>query len=202
MNLPITTSTPPILTAPITVIIQKQAPPKPEPKLYKIVENDTLEKIAGEQHTTVSRLFSKNTAIVDPDIIETGQTLAIPADDEQLADRPLPGITPSAGNTGNPGNSPASNTYYQGQCVWFVKNQLSWVQNGWGNANQWVYTSGHRVSSTPIVGAVASAINYSHVALVTGISGDNVIVSEMNYVGLGVESSRRAPISEFEYILP
>lgn len=52
---------------------------------------DTLDGIATAHQTTYIRMFDANTNIVDPNLIYPGDTYRIPAPDEQLADRPLPG---------------------------------------------------------------------------------------------------------------
>lgn len=56
----------------------------------QIQPGDTLIKL-GEQHgATYVRLFNANTKIEDPDMIYAGETIRIPAPDEELAERPLP----------------------------------------------------------------------------------------------------------------
>jgi LysM repeat protein len=51
---------------------------------------DTLDGIATAHQTTYVRLFDANTNIQDPDLIYPGDTVRIPAADEQLADREIP----------------------------------------------------------------------------------------------------------------
>ncbi len=94
----------------------------------------------------------------------------------------------------------AGNSYYAGQCTWYVKNTLPWVGNFWGNANQWAASAaaaGRLVDSNPTVGSVAvfmpgvaGASSYGHVAVVTGVNGGMVTISEMNAQGEYVVSSR------------
>jgi surface antigen len=74
-----------------------------------------------------------------------------------------------------------------------------------GYANTWgTYAPqyGYRVDSTPQVGAVAwtQAGRYGHVAVVEVISGGNVIVSEMNYDGMGHFRYGTYSASYFQYI--
>ena len=50
------------------------------------------------------------------------------------------------------------NTYPVGQCTWGAKEAAPWVQNYWGNANQWgnsANRAGFRTGTTPQVGTVA-----------------------------------------------
>ena len=119
-----------------------------------------------------------------------------PVAEEVVADEPA-AQTPNYNTdmTAVPGNS-----YYAGQCTWYVKNTLSWVGNFWGNANQWAASAaaaGRLVDSNPTVGSVAvfmpgvaGASSYGHVAVVTGVNGGMVTISEMNAQGEYVVSSR------------
>lgn len=95
------------------------------------------------------------------------------------------------------------NTYTAGNCTWFAKSRRPDIPNNLGNADTWYYRAaaqGFAVGSTPQVGAVAAAVGYMHVAIVTSVSGNQVGIIEMNYEGLGIVSSRMAPTSEFQYI--
>ncbi|MCT0041261.1 CHAP domain-containing protein [Weissella confusa] len=119
-----------------------------------------------------------------------------PVAEEVVADEPV-AQTPNYNTdmTAVPGNS-----YYAGQCTWYVKNTLSWVGNFWGNANQWAASAaaaGRLVDSNPTVGSVAAfmpgvagASSYGHVAVVTGVNSGMVTISEMNAQGEYVVSSR------------
>ena len=61
-------------------------------KVTNVVVNpgDTLDGIATANQTTYVRLFDANSNIQDPDLIYPGDTLRVPAPDEQLPDRQLP----------------------------------------------------------------------------------------------------------------
>ncbi|QYU58682.1 CHAP domain-containing protein [Weissella confusa] len=119
-----------------------------------------------------------------------------PVAEAPVADEPV-AQTPNYNTdmTAVPGNS-----YYAGQCTWYVKNTLPWVGNFWGNANQWAASAaaaGRLVDSNPTVGSVAvfmqgvaGASSYGHVAVVTGVNGGMVTISEMNAQGEYVVSSR------------
>lgn len=98
----------------------------------------------------------------------------------------------------------ASNGYSYGYCTWYVANRR-FVPNGLGDAHSWASRAssyGLTVSSTPIVGAIAqtSAGPLGHVAYVEAVNGDSVVISEMNYQGWNVVSSRTVPSSSFTYI--
>lgn len=198
---------PPSINAPLIAIIRSIEVPKPAPKIYTIQTGDTLTSIAKAQNVDLSRLWAKNTQLTNPDAINAGDPLNVPETSESLAPRAMISTstgqtTPRTAVTGGSSSSSTSNTYDAGQCVWYMKNIVPWVQNGWGNASNWKYASKHTVSVIPQVGAIAWARGYSHVALVTAVGDGNVTVTEMNYVGEGKVSTRTAPVTEFEYILP
>lgn len=69
------------------------ATPAPDP-VVTVASGDSLTSIASSNNTTWMRLYDKNTAISDPNVIYPGESLTIPASDEQLADRPLPTTAP------------------------------------------------------------------------------------------------------------
>jgi hypothetical protein len=74
------TNTKPVTTAVTNVIVQP---------------GDNLTAIATANSTTYVRLFDANTQIVDPDIINPGDIIRIPAADEVLTSRSLPENTPA-----------------------------------------------------------------------------------------------------------
>lgn len=69
---------------------QAQPAPAPEPTgpvVVTVQPGDYLAKIAEENDTTYVRIFDANEQIQHPDIINPGQELRIPANDEELASR-------------------------------------------------------------------------------------------------------------------
>lgn len=62
----------------------------PKPVMVTVASGDSLSTIATANNTTWVRIFNANESIVNPDIINPGQELRIPAPEEQLADRALP----------------------------------------------------------------------------------------------------------------
>ncbi len=70
------------------------APASPAPVMVQVQLGDYLEKIASDHNTTYLRLYYANTDIQDQDLIFPGQSLRIPADDEQLTARPLAASAP------------------------------------------------------------------------------------------------------------
>lgn len=97
-----------------------------------------------------------------------------------------------------------ANTYSPGYCTWFVASRRP-VPSGWGNARNWLANAraaGFATGSVPQVGAIAwtGAGAMGHVGLVTGVNGSQVTITEMNYAGFNVISTRVANASEFSYI--
>ena len=84
-----------------------------------------------------------------------------------------------------------------GQCTWWVayNRQVSWS----GNAADWLanaHAAGRATAAAPSLGAIAvfrpggrySA--YGHVAIVTAVSGERYVVSEMNAPAWGAVTTR------------
>lgn len=96
------------------------------------------------------------------------------------------------------------NGYDPGNCTFWVKEQRPDIGNYWGNADQWGYSAaaeGYSVNNSPSVGSIGVATGYMHVVYIEAVNRDGTVtLSEMNYVSLGVVSTRVAPISEFVYI--
>ncbi len=184
-------------------------PPKPVPVVYSVVEGDNLTKIGTAHNVEWQRLWAKNTQLTHPDLIHIGDQITIPFPDEVL-DRALPAIVSLPKAT--PGVAPLANydggnTYDYGYCTWYVKNRRgASLPNNLGNANTWYSRAsgmGMAVGSVPRAGAVGTTTRGSlgHVVYVESVNADGSInISEMNYQGFGVTSSRTASASEFLYI--
>jgi LysM repeat protein len=61
-----------------------------QPNMVTVNPGDNLSMIADAHETTYQRIFNANDSIQDPNVINPGQQLRIPAADEQLAERALP----------------------------------------------------------------------------------------------------------------
>lgn len=194
-------------------------PAKEVPVQHTVAEGESLTIIAEKHASTWMRLFSKNTQVANPDILHVGEIITIPLASEQLPERPLPAIpppvfampaAPAAPSQNNQNYTPAyqpqgnsaGNTYYAGYCTWYAKNRRPDLPNNLGNANEWVYRAqaqGIATGSTPRVGAIGQ--QGMHVVYVESVNGDGTVtISEMNYQGLYVTSSRTVPAGSFTYI--
>lgn len=62
-----------------------------KPGKVVVQKGDSLSKIAKARNTTFIRLFDANQSIKHPDVIYPGQEIRVPAADEKIPSRPLPG---------------------------------------------------------------------------------------------------------------
>ena len=101
--------------------------------------------------------------------------------------------------------SVSANTYDYGYCTWYVKNKRPDIGGYWGDANKWLgsaIAAGYTTGSTPVPGAIAVSgeSQWGHVAYVESVGNGTVTVSEMNYKGWGIVSTRTVSSSFFTYI--
>lgn len=167
---------------------------------YVVQEGDTLSKIGEVYKVPVNRLWLKNTNLSNPDLLNIGDKLVIPKPEEVLAERaPItPAVAPKITRPVIPGNA-----YAPGNCTFYAKSKRPDLPNYLGDANLWginAAAQGWTVDSTPEVGAVGVAVGYMHVVYIEAVNGNMVTLSEMNYQGPYIVSTRTAPISEFVYI--
>ncbi|EZX23417.1 hypothetical protein V070_00897 [Staphylococcus aureus C0673] len=95
-----------------------------------------------------------------------------------------------------PNSGGGSNLYTSGQCTYYAFSKRPDLGNTWGNANNWANAAaqaGYTVNNSPAAGSIlqSTAGGYGHVAYVDKVNADGSIqVSEMNYQGEGIVSSR------------
>lgn len=212
---PLKKAEPPTIFVEDNEVVDQQTEPAPQnveakkPKQQKhiVSAGDTLSSIAKKYNVQWIHIWAMNTFLSQPDSILVGQTLQIPNKDEKpvraLPEAPeLPPSSKAVVQTYSSGN-----TYDTGYCTWYVKNKRGdSIPNMLGNANMWysnAMAQGLSVGSAPRAGAVGVSLSgyYGHVVFVESVNADgSVYVSEMNYVGFGVVSSRTTSASEFLYI--
>ncbi len=190
--------------------------------VYTVKDGDSLDTIANKYHASVDDIISINN--LPSASVSTGMRLLLP--DGVLPENEHPGyIDPKAnsnsnsmstkpisirrGNIGVP--TAGDNRYAYGYCTWYAFNrrvQLGLpIANRWGNANTWdtsAAAAGLIVNRTPSVGAVfqTDAGYYGHVGIVERVNPDgSIFVSEMNYKGWGVRSTRTiSNLSGYKFI--
>lgn len=74
-----------------TVNAQTTGESDKKPVIVAVQPGDSLSKIATAHKTTYIRLYDANAQIAHPDVIRVGENVRVPAADEKLASRPLPG---------------------------------------------------------------------------------------------------------------
>ncbi|MEX2014894.1 MAG: CHAP domain-containing protein [Candidatus Saccharimonadales bacterium] len=190
--------------------------PSKEAVRYVVSEGDTLASIAKSFETDWKRIFNKNKNIDNPNILEPGITITIPEDSEKLSDRvgalqtdePLEvsqnANTQASGasvNTYKGGNS-AGNKYIYGYCTWYAKQMRPDLPNQMGNAISWVSSAqakGIPTGSKPRAGAIGQRGN--HVVYVEKVNKDGTVtVSDMNYAGPGIITTRKVSADSHYYI--
>ena len=183
--------------------------PKLKPITYKVKSGDTLTTISKARRVPVSRLWSANRQLHNPDIIRVGERLRIPRPGDKLKKRAMikasfkrttssdVNIKPSQSG----GFSSSGNSYEPGQCTWHVKNLAPWV-GSWGDASSWSYNAskdGYTTHLTPVAGAVAW--RSGHVAYVIKVTNVGVLISEMNYDYIPYHQREVVvPVSSYQYI--
>lgn len=170
---------------------------------------DTIASLAQKYKTDPERIVLYNeidaSATIEPGIkvvIPGGVMSAVP---------PAPTSTSAVnGRQNNSVNISAilatGNRYDYGYCTWYAYNRRAALgkQIGglWGDASSWAAlarSNGFSVNNKPEVGAVLQTPSggYGHVAVVESIGADgSVFISEMNYAGWNVKSTRTISASQ------
>ncbi|HEX6257993.1 MAG TPA: LysM peptidoglycan-binding domain-containing protein [Candidatus Saccharimonadales bacterium] len=174
--------------------------------LYTVKSGDTLDALAQRYKTSKERIILFNDLELTG--IKPGKQIMIPAG--VLPESERPGYTPPLQFGGSgfgfsggfASTASVGNRYDVGYCTWWAYERRAElgrpVGSFWGNATSWASfaaSSGYKVNNSPAVGAVLQSSGgwggYGHVAVVERVNADgSVQVSEMNYEGWGVRSSR------------
>jgi peptidoglycan DL-endopeptidase LytE len=186
-----------LFTAPSASAKEQQtdkADEKP-PVIVVVEQGDTLTSIAEEHNTTYARLFDANDFLANPNQIDVGNEIRIPAEDESLPDRfsdyqaqtVSTSYQPATYTTQRYTSAPVnSSSYYVGNGMWctdYVHSKRPDVAV-YGNAGyNWLSSAraaGKSTGTTPQAGAVA--VMNGHVAYVENVNPDgSYVVSEMGW---------------------
>lgn len=153
---------------------------------------------------TAKKAIQKVAPVIAPDIQpdETAASIAI-AGTEDYIEKPFLAETENTrvvrayqtyGLTSQAG---VNHFFPRGYCTWYVsqKREITWS----GNAGTWLNgakSAGLSTGKIPAVGSImvtSEGGRTGHVAYVEKIDGANITVSEMNFVGFGIISSRVVP---------
>lgn len=185
---------------------------KPDTNLTILPVNGILHTVqSGDDVLALAQKYQSNASIIESfnglegKAPEAGMQLVIP-DGIKPAPAPIRIASYSSSSNGYFSGSRFSgngNSYYWGQCTWYVASKR-YVPNNWGNAISWYYNaqaSGFGTGSAPRAGAIGWE-RMNHVVYVESVNGDGTVtISEMNYGGRpGVVHYRTEPISRFLYI--
>ncbi len=197
----------------IAIINAPAASAKEQDEIVKVKAGDTLTSIAEEHGTTYVILFNANKDVINPDVIDVGDKIRIPAKNEKLPDRfgklsqsqsaqrdtgsnssTNPTVSSlstnqSSGSSVTPRTqsygSTVGNTYSWGQCTWYAKNRRPDLPNMLGNGGSWRANAAARgIATGSTPRAGAIAEIPGHVMYVEKVNGTGTInISEMNYNG-------------------
>ena len=189
--------------APISIVLKQEEPRPPD---YIIKEGDTLTSISEALGVPLNRLWAANTQLANPDVLAVADPLKVPLNTDILQDRPFPAMisnteTRQTGTAVIGGSLGSGNSYSIGFCTHYAKQRRPDLPNSLGNADTWYIRYNGPKGSEPKAGAVGVAKGYMHVVYVESVNTDGTVnISEQNYQGFGVVSSRTAPASEFLYL--
>jgi len=174
---------------------------------YIVKEGDEIDAIAKNYKTDRDQIIAFNELpangqlTVGEELIIPGAEKDIPTPEPVIPDTlfaPRQYATSDGKSVENRHGKP--NTFPYGYCTWYVAQQkyVPWR----GNAGAWLYnakSAGYATGSQPKKGAIVVTTDntyYGHVALVTKVSSDSIVVKEMNYDGWGVVNTRTISIKD------
>jgi len=167
-----------------------------------VKSGDSIKSIAKKYEADKDRIIAFNELPADG-TLKIGEEIIIPGGEK---DDPVPviqernyyssGVTES-GSTRGPSiidkNPKGGHSFPYGYCTWYVasKKHVPWG----GNAGTWLYNAkayGAKTGKKPKKGAiiVTNESWYGHVGVVEKVKGNSITISEMNYKGFGVKSTR------------
>ncbi|MFA6097538.1 MAG: LysM peptidoglycan-binding domain-containing protein [Candidatus Paceibacterota bacterium] len=171
-----------------------------------VKKGDTVEKVANLYKADKDEVIAFNSLPADgifPEgsegkmlIVPNGETAAplkprVVAPPRDSNERKVVSTAKSSSTFKNP---LGSHRFVFGQCTYYVASK---VYVPWsGHAKSWLTNArafGYETGKTPVVGSIMVTTEnkwYGHVALVEGVNGDKVTISEMNYVGWNRTSVR------------
>lgn len=192
--------------------------------VYTAQDGDTIQSIAERYKASPERITSfndlemaalkKDMRIIIPDGIKPADPAPAPAATGRTSSGQTTGSFSSTANLANASAS-VGNKYAFGNCTWYAYERRAQlgrpIGSFWGNASTWAMNgaaAGFAVNRTPAPGAImqngGGYAGYGHVAIVETMNPDgSITVSEMNYAGFNVISSRTIPagqIGNYTYI--
>ncbi len=177
--------------------------------LYTAVAGDTTASIASKFNVAEAMIISQNSLYGEDNL--AGMQLTIPDAEIPALPKPQPVVATTDSSSSDDSSSGISyvstttgpNHFPWGWCTWWVANKryVPWS----GNAKDWYWNAqayGRAVGRTPVPGAIMVTweSSYGHVAYVESVNGNSFTVSEMNYKGFGIVSTRTLTVSQVPLI--
>ena len=177
--------------------------------VYTVKDGDTAQSLAEKYKTSAERVVLYND-IDDGAKLSTGSRIVLPGG--ELPENERPGYVASRSRSTTSGSrnwltASVGNRYAAGNCTWYAyerRLQLGRpIGSFWGHAKAWsasARAAGLVVNNVPAPGAIIQntwgGYGYGHVGIVERVDGQNIYVSDMNYVGYDTISSRTVPLAE------
>ena len=189
--------------------------------VYTVKNGDTAQSLAEKYKTSAERIVLYND-IDDGSRLSVGSRIVLPGG--ELPENERPGyVAPRSRSYSNRYSSLESSTttgasrnwltasvgnrYAAGNCTWYAyerRLQLGRpIGSFWGHAKAWsasARAAGLVVNNVPAPGAIIQNVwggyGYGHVGIVERVDGQNIYVSDMNYAGYNIISSRIVPLAE------
>lgn len=176
--------------------------------IYTVKSGDSIDGIASRYKSQTSMIIAQNDLYGED--IYPGLQIVIPDGVVEEPPPPAPEQPTARVATARSSvpsyvsySSGGSNRFPWGYCTWWVahKRNVPWSGNAWqwyGNAIAY----GRPVGGTPVPGAIMVTweSGWGHVAYVESVSGGSFTVSEMNYAGYGIVSTRTITTSSVPLI--
>lgn len=180
--------------------------------LVKADSNTTLPDISTKYNCSLETIIAYN-GLDGADDIEEGRIIIAPGckvPEPKPVAKPTPKKSTTAKITESLGTILGKHIFPKGYCTWYVATKME-IDFG-GNANQWpknAAKAGYPVIDTPVAGSAVVTTDgprrYGHVAYVERVTDSHIYISEMNYKGLNIKSTRAIPRTSkaiVSYILP
>ena len=187
--------------------------PRTDGVVYTVKDGDTVASLADKYKVDTERIVLYNDLASDESLV-AGKRLVLPSGELPETERPgyvapRPVTTTYSGNSGNILSSSygyarvfSGNRYALGNCTWYAYERRAAIGRPigslWGNATNWAVSAraaGFTVNKTPAPGAVFQyGGGYGHVGIVDSVDGEYLYVTDMNYAGYNVVTSRKIPL--------
>lgn len=168
-------------------------------KLMEVEKIEAKVEKAEEQATAVAEAKESIIAEVDSVKAEIEELKVKLAEKKRLEALRVVNVSAVAPNS-------SGNTYAAGNCTWYAKSRRPDLPNRMGNAMYWyeaAKAAGFKTGTISKKGAIGVSFEgwAGHVVYVEEWYDDGTIkISDMNFAGLGVVTTRTAHSSEFVYI--